>query len=277
VEIKLTTLCENTVSGPGFTAEWGWSIHIQSDGLNILFDTGANIATVKNADKLGIDLKALDMIILSHSHQDHTGGLREVLKRTGHPEILAHPAIWIPKYKKRKPEKPAEFNGIPYRMEEIEKHAVLKLIQGSVQLSDAIMTTGEVALTTDFEKLDPDFYVNENGTLRPDDFPDDLALIIKAPQGLVIVLGCAHRGVINTIQHARKITGEESVHAVIGGTHLFPKKKPQVQKTIDALKEIGVGNIGVSHCTGMDAAMQFADAFGDRFFFNNAGTVRTIE
>ena len=277
MEIKLTTLCENTVSGPGFTAEWGWSIHIQSDGLNILFDTGANIATVKNADKLGIDLKALDMIILSHSHQDHTGGLREVLKRTGHLEILAHPALWIPKYKKRKPDKPAEFNGIPYRMEEIEKHAALKLSQEPVQLSDAIMTTGEVALTTDFEKLDPDFYVKENGTLRPDDFPDDLALIIRAPQGLVIVLGCAHRGVINTIQHARKITGEESVHAVIGGTHLFPKKKPQVQKTIDALKEIDVRNIGVSHCTGMDAAMQFAHAFGDKFFFNNAGTVRTIE
>lgn len=277
MEIKLTTLCENTVSGPGFNAEWGWSIHIQSDGLNILFDTGRNIAAVKNADKLGIDLKALDMIILSHSHQDHTGGLREVLKRTGHTEILAHPAIWIPKYKKRNPDKPAEFNGIPYRMEEIEKHAALKLSPEPVQLSDAIMTTGEVSLTTDFEKVDPDFYVKENGTLRPDDFPDDLALILRAPQGLVIVLGCAHRGVINTIQHARKITGEESVHAVIGGTHLFPKKKPQVQKTIDALKEIDVRNIGVSHCTGMDAAMQFAEAFGDRFFFNNAGTVRTIE
>ncbi len=275
--IKLTTLCENTVSGPGFTAEWGWSIYIQSDGLNILFDTGRDTAAVKNADKLGIDLNAVDIIVLSHSHQDHTGGLRAVLKRTGHPEILAHPAIWIPKYKKRKSDKPAEFNGIPYRIEAIEKHAALKLSQGPVQLSDAVMTTGEVSLTTDFEKLDPDFYVKENGTLRPDDFPDDLALIIRAPQGLVIVLGCAHRGVINTIQHARKITGEESVHAVIGGTHLFPKKKPQVRKTIDALKEIDVRNIGVSHCTGMDAAMQFAEAFGDKFFFNNAGTVHTIE
>ena len=275
--IKLTTLCENSVSGPGFTAEWGWSIHIQTDGLNILFDTGREVAAVKNADKLGINLSALDYIILSHSHQDHTGGLREVLNRTGRPEILAHPAIWIPKYKKRKPDQPAEFNGIPYRMQEVEKHAKLKLNTEPVQLSGAVMTTGEVPLTTDFEKVDPDFYVKENGTLRPDDFPDDLAMIIRAPRGLVIVLGCAHRGVINTIQHARKLTGEETVHAVIGGTHLFPKKRPQVQKTIDALKEIDVQNIGVSHCTGMDAAMQFAEAFGDRFFFNNAGTVRNIE
>ena len=275
--IQLTTLCENTVSGPGFTAEWGWSIYVQSDGLNILFDTGADIAAVKNADKLGIDLKASNAIILSHSHQDHTGGLREVLKRTDHPEILAHPALWIPKYKKRKPDQPAEFNGIPYRMEEIEKQADLKLSPEPVRLSDTVMTTGEVAFTTDFESVDAGFFVKDNGDLRPDDFPDDLALIIKTSEGLVIVLGCAHRGMINTIRHARKITGEERVRAVIGGTHLFPKKKPQVLKTIEALKEIGVGNIGVSHCTGIDAAMQFAEAFGDRFFFNNAGTVRTIE
>ena len=277
MKIKLTTLCENAVSGPGFTAEWGWSIHIQSGGLNILFDTGRENAAVKNADKLGVDLRALDFIVLSHSHQDHTGGLREVLNRTAHPEILAHPAIWMPKYKQRHPDKPAEFNGIPYRMQEIERHAKLKLDTASVKLSDTIMTTGEVPLTTDFESVDPDHYVKENGNFRPDDFPDDLAMIIRTPQGLVIVLGCAHRGMINTIRHAMEITDEKTVHTVIGGTHLYPKKAPQVRKTIDALKEMDVQNIGVSHCTGMYAAMKFAEAFGDRFFFNNAGNVRIIE
>ena len=95
--------------------------------------------------------------------------------------------------------------------------------------------------------------------------------------GLVIVLGCAHRGIINTIRHAREITGEETVHTVIGGTHLYPKNEAQVERTISALKEIGVQNIGVSHCTGLTAAMKLKAAFGDRFFFNNAGNVRVIE
>ena len=111
----------------------------------------------------------------------------------------------------------------------------------------------------------------------PDTFPDDLALICKSNLGLVIVLGCAHRGIINTIRHAQKITGEDTVHTVIGGTHLYPKNEEQVEKTIQDLKEIGVQNIGVSHCTGLKAGMKLADAFGDRFFFNNAGSVCTID
>ena len=83
--------------------------------------------------------------------------------------------------------------------------------------------------------------------------------------------------IINTIRHARKITGEDGVHTVIGGTHLYPKKENQIEKTIQDLKELGVQNIGVSHCTGLKAAMMLAEAFGDRFFFNNAGSVCTVE
>ena len=117
----------------------------------------------------------------------------------------------------------------------------------------------------------------QEDTLVQDDFPDDLALIIKTLKGLVIILGCAHRGIVNTIQHARNITGVNTVHTVIGGTHLYPKKDFQIEKTIQALQELDVQHIGVSHCTGFKAAMKLSEAFGDRFFLNNAGTVRTIE
>jgi len=275
--MRLTTLCENTAGTSGMVAEWGWSIFVQTDGMNILVDTGGGFAAVRNADKLGIDLKTTDKILLSHSHADHTGGLREILGRTKHPEVIAHPAVWLPKLKKGNSEKSPVYNGIPFAREELEKFAPLTFSERPVSFSENIMTTGEIPRTTVFETIESHFLVKKDGALKQDDFPDDLALICKTEKGLVIVLGCAHRGIINTIQHARQLTGEQTVHTVLGGTHLYTKSDIQIDQTIRALKTMGVQNIGVSHCTGLRAAMRLAEAFGDHFFFNNAGNVRTIE
>jgi 7,8-dihydropterin-6-yl-methyl-4-(beta-D-ribofuranosyl)aminobenzene 5'-phosphate synthase len=278
MNITLTTLCENTAGKPGFMAEWGLSILIQTDSANVLFDTGGNFAAVRNADKLGVDLRAVDKIVLSHSHADHTGGLREVLRRTGPKEIIAHPAIWELKYTKRAYERREAFIGIPFTRAELELFgASFTLRKEPVHIADTIVTTGEIAQTTDFEGIEPIFYVKEDGSLRNDPIPDDLSLIVRTQQGLVIVLGCAHRGIISTIRHAQTITGEERVHTVVGGTHLFPKTDEQVERTIVALQEIGVQKLGVSHCTGFHAAARLAQAFGDTFFMNNAGTVYTLD
>jgi 7,8-dihydropterin-6-yl-methyl-4-(beta-D-ribofuranosyl)aminobenzene 5'-phosphate synthase len=278
MNITLTTLCENTAGKPGFMAEWGLSILIQTDSANVLFDTGGNFAAVRNADKLGVDLRAVDKIVLSHSHADHTGGLREVLRRTGPKEIIAHPAIWELKYTKRAYERREAFIGIPFTRAELELFgASFTLRKEPVHIADTIVTTGEIAQTTDFEGIEPIFYVKEDGSLRNDPIPDDLSLIVRTQQGLVIVLGCAHRGIINTIRHAQTITGEERVHTVVGGTHLFPKTDEQVEKAIVALQEIGVQKLGVSHCTGFHASVRLAQAFGNDFFLNNAGTVYTLD
>lgn len=274
--MKLTTLCENTAGRVGVLAEWGWSIFVQAGGMNILLDTGAGFAAIRNANKLGIDLKTTDKIILSHAHADHTGGLREILEQTKRPEVIAHPAVWIPKYKKERTEEPAVYNGIPFAREELEKFTAFTFSKEPVLISENIMTTGEIPRTTDFETIESHFLVKNGKAMSQDDFPDDLALICKTEKGLVIVLGCAHRGIINTIQHAQQITGEKTVHTVTGGTHLYPKNDVQIEQTIRALKEIGVQHVGVSHCTGLHASMHLAEAFGDRFFFNNAGSVRTI-
>lgn len=276
MEIKLTTLCENTVAGPGFIGEWGLSVLVQVDDHNILFDTGAESAAVKNADKIGFDLKTIDTIILSHAHHDHTGGLREVLKRTEHPTVITHPALWFPKFKKGKTNGPMKFNGIPFRREEIEKAADLRLSTKPVELSDAVLTTGEIPLTSGFETVGNQYFIKDDGDLRPDYFADEQALTIKTAEGLIIVSGCAHRGIINTIRQAQDVTGEKTVHTVIGGTHLYEKNRSDVDKTISELLAMEIQNIGVSHCTGMDAAMKLADALGDRFFLNNAGHVFSV-
>ena len=278
MNVTLTTLCENTAGKPGFMAEWGLSILIQTDSANVLFDTGGNFAAVRNADKLGVDLRAIDAIVLSHAHADHTEGLREVLRRTGPKEIIAHPAIWELKYTKRAYEKREAFIGIPFTRAELELFgASFSLNKEPVYIADTIVTTGEIAQTTDFEGIEPIFYVKEDGSLRNDSIPDDLSLIVRTQKGLVVVLGCAHRGIISTIRHAQKITGEERVHTVVGGTHLFPKTDEQVERTIVALQEIGVQKLGVSHCTGFHASVRLAQAFGDTFFMNNAGTVYTLD
>jgi 7,8-dihydropterin-6-yl-methyl-4-(beta-D-ribofuranosyl)aminobenzene 5'-phosphate synthase len=146
-----------------------------------------------------------------------------------------------------------------------------------VKIGNYMMTTGEVFMETPFEVAEPNFWVKTKDGLRHDTFPDDQSLVIKHPKGLVVVLGCAHRGIINTLLHARKITREDPIYAVVGGTHLYPKNEEQVEQTVEALKEMGVKHMGVSHCTGFPAARRLADVFGSDFFLNSAGTVTVLE
>jgi 7,8-dihydropterin-6-yl-methyl-4-(beta-D-ribofuranosyl)aminobenzene 5'-phosphate synthase len=276
MSITVHTLCENTVSGINFEAEWGWSALVTIGETRILLDTGARCAAVRNADTLGVDLGSIDRIVLSHAHRDHTGGLFEILRRTGKVDVFAHPAVWERKCKTDPQGKNPVYNGVPFSRWDLEERARFSLHKDPVRLAEGLTTIGEVPMVTDFEIPEPVFYVQEEGQLRHDTFPDDLALAAEIDEGLVIVLGCAHRGMINTILHAREITGQKRVHAVLGGTHLYPKNKEQVARTIEALKELGVEKVGVSHCTGLTGSMEVAKAFGDRFFFNNAGHVVTF-
>ncbi|PIU55573.1 MAG: MBL fold metallo-hydrolase, partial [Chloroflexi bacterium CG07_land_8_20_14_0_80_51_10] len=141
-----------------------------------------------------------------------------------------------------------------------------------VWISDSIVTAGEIPMTTSYEEVDPDLYVKENGAMRPDTVPDDLALAIKTDLGLVIILGCAHRGMINTIRHFQKITGGELVYCVIGGTHLISASPERMAQTVADLRETGIQKLGVSHCTGFSASSWLAGEFPGEFFLNNAGS-----
>ena len=127
-------------------------------------------------------------------------------------------------------------------------------------------------MVTAFEQIDPNLYVKEDADFKPDTLLDDQALIISTEEGLVVVLGCAHRGIINTLYHAQQLTGVKPIRMVLGGCHLINATQERIWQTIAALKELGVASIGVSHCTGLPAAAILAGEFGDSFFFNNAGT-----
>jgi 7,8-dihydropterin-6-yl-methyl-4-(beta-D-ribofuranosyl)aminobenzene 5'-phosphate synthase len=277
MEVRLTTLSENTAGKVGLLAEWGLSILVEVDGYKVLLDTGLDTSAARNAATMGIDLSEVDRIVLSHGHRDHTGGLRHVLNAMRKEiEVIAHPDIWAAKYS-RTFSKKAQYAGIPFAREALESQgAVFRLSGRPVWLTDNIVTTGEIPRHTDYEKIDPELLVKEGGKLRTDPLRDDLALVIKTLMGLVVVLGCGHRGIINTLHHAQKITGVEQIHMVIGGTHLLHASREQMDLTIAELKRLDVQKIGVSHCTGLPAAAILFQEFGDNFFFNNTGNVVTI-
>jgi len=275
-KLRLTTLVENTTARRGILAEMGLCILVEADGRRILLDTGASPVTAShNAQMLGVDLSAVDTIVLSHGHFDHTGGLPGVLSAIGREiEIIAHPAVWGLKYSQTPRTGDYIYGGIPYHREELERLGARFILTAEpTWIGEDIVISGEEPMTTDFEAVDDVCYVKEDGRFVPDPMADDQSIYIKTELGLVIILGCAHRGAINIIRHARQLTGVETVYMVVGGTHLFRASTEQLDQTISSLMEIGVQKLAVSHCTGMKQAAIMAQVFGDQFMFNNAGTV----
>jgi len=143
-------------------------------------------------------------------------------------------------------------------------------------LSDTVVTSGEVPMRTEYETIDPMLKVLQDGEYKPDPLADDQSIFIKTEKGLVAVLGCAHRGIINHLWRGRELTGMERVRAVIGGTHLMPASRDRIDKTIRELRRMEVQMVAASHCTGLRAACVLQHEFGDSFVFNNAGTCITL-
>jgi 7,8-dihydropterin-6-yl-methyl-4-(beta-D-ribofuranosyl)aminobenzene 5'-phosphate synthase len=284
--IRITTLIENTAGWVNVLGEWGLSMLVETDDLTILSDTGTSEATARNARGLGVSLRNVDVVVISHGHFDHTGGLLDLLPLIGKPvDVMGHPDMWARKYAYHPGHKVCEYNteanyeyiGIPFAREQAEKWGA-RFVLGSepVWLSDTVVTSGEVPMRTEYETIDPALMVLENGEYKPDPLADDQSIFIKTDKGLVAVLGCAHRGVVNHLLRGQELTGIDKVYAVIGGTHLGPASRDRIDKTIRELRRMEVQKVAASHCTGLKAACALDHEFGDSFVFNNAGTRITL-
>lgn len=274
--LKITTLVDNyALFGSRFWAEHGLSFLIEADGEKILFDTGQSSEVIAhNLEKINEDLNGLNYIVLSHGHYDHTGGLEEIARRTDDANVFAHPNIFDEKYVKRD-EKYVPI-GIPFDVGELKDGFKFHLKEEGTEIIKGVSTTGQVPRITTFEYVPKRFYIKKDDKYISDGILDDLALILSTQNGIMVILGCTHSGIVNTLSHIREITGKKDILGLIGGVHLWSAKEEQLQKTAKALKGFNLRLIGLSHCSGLNAFLYFSRVFGEKVFLNSAGSVIEI-
>ncbi|MFD0587310.1 MBL fold metallo-hydrolase [Paenibacillus sp. GCM10027627] len=272
--IKATVICENTVFGNlRAIAEHGWAVYIETDHGHFLFDTGQGKGLTNNMNRLGKNWSDVSGILLSHHHCDHTGGLLSALQAMQQTDVpvYTHPQLFKKSYLIRSG---YSYIGIPHPEETLlEAGAKFMYNRDFVEIVPNLFLTGEVPRTNNYEIGDTDIVLETEGGYVIDPVEDDQSVIIRTDKGLFIILGCSHAGIINIINYSVEKTGEHRVHTVIGGTHLWAVSEEQKEKTIQALLEMNIERIGVSHCTGFEVSARLAQAFGSRFFHCNVGTV----
>ena len=248
----------------------------------ILFDTGyTKIGVPHNLEQLEIDLKEIECIVLSHAHMDHTGSLYSTLDRIPRRiPLVVHPAAFIsPRYYGLNDGRKILFPQTLVKDDlEQQKVEILEKKTPTLIADDMIVVTGEVERITEFEKGLPNATMERNGKIEKDPISDDQSLVINLKgKGLVVVSGCSHAGIINTILYARKITGIQRIHAVSGGFHLSgPAFESIIEKTIGELKKIAPEVLVPMHCTGWKATRRFSEEFPTSFILNSVGSKITL-
>ena len=272
--IKITVLMDNQVRKPGFLAEQGLSLLVRTPELKILFDVGQTNAFLHNSRRLGVDLAELDLMALSHGHYDHVGGLPDLLEETGELAIYAHPQILDRRYAQDANKAGLRDLGLTWEKEEIEsKGAKFYFNTKPTYLTDNIFLTGEIPRASQQDLEGENFVKLQGSQVIRDPLLDDQALVVKSNLGWVIILGCSHAGVLNTLTYIVELLKGEKIHAVIGGMHLIQATKARISKTINGLQELGIEKVVPLHCTGFRACMEIALQMGKAFTLAEVGSV----
>ena len=262
--IALTTLVENSVHARGLRAEHGLSFHLQVGSRSLLFDTGQTDLLLHNAHKLRISLADTEAIVLSHGHNDHTGGLRTAHKAAPQARLFLHCAALTQKFV-RNPDSTTRSIGMDEATAETIRRAAKAVVwtRNPTEVLDGLFVTGEIPRQNTFEDTGGPFFRDAAGT-QPDPLLDDQVLYFDTQEGLVVLFGCAHSGVVNTLEYIQHLTGGRPIHAILGGLHLLTASPERMQQTIAAFRRLDIQRLAPGHCTGLPALAQLWTAFPDR-------------
>ncbi len=264
--VKISVLNDDRCHAKELTNIHGLSLFVESDEISFLFDVGQENHFIKNAEKMNIDLSLANLVVLSHGHYDHTNGLINLSEKT---KIVCHPncTVW------RKSNRTGEYNGMPLSEEEFKSKFNINFAKEPYFISKNIIFLGEIERKYVFEcKNFPS--VLKDGS--DDTAIDDSGIAIKTDQGLIVITGCGHSGVCNTVEWAKKVTGENRVFAVIGGFHL-KNINEQTLKTVDYFKKINVKNIILGHCTSDEVCEFFKEKLMPKIKIDMLETGKTLK
>ena len=267
-DLCITTLVEDTTLDGGLLAEHGLSFWIEYGDMRILFDTGQSDILVQNAKVLGINLAEVNAVVLSHGHYDHTGGLSTILDIASKAKVYMHPAATEPKFSRTY--SGVRSIGIPYLAKKAVRKCHVVWTATPARIFPGMSVTGQVPRINNFEDVGGAFFVDENYK-KPDDLLDDQTLFIESAKGLVVVLGCAHSGVVNTLEYISNLTCRNKIYAVIGGMHLLKACRMRIANTIEAFKKYEIQKIVPLHCTGRKATRELKNAFRDKCSLSSTG------
>lgn len=271
--LQLTIVCDNTVGRPSAAlGEHGFACLLETAAGTWLLDTGRGATLLGNLEALDRDPAEISGVVLSHGHFDHAGGLLPLLERIGPRPVYAHPQIFERRYWQGLHER--REIGCPWTRAEAEQGGARFIWVEALREVDAeLVLSGPIPRRHPAETGDSHLVCDRAGgqQTEPDPCVDDLAVAVPTSRGLVVVLGCAHAGLINTVEHFRHRLATP-VRAIIGGTHLGPAGDEQFAATLDYLDRLPFERLGVAHCTGPLRSAQLHARYPNKVVFANVGT-----
>ena len=268
--MKVTCAVDNAVCDHStFWGEHGLAFLIETKGGCILFDTGrSGTVLLHNLELLDVEPEAINALALSHAHYDHTGGLTVLLDRIAGIPLYAHPDLFRERFSRRKELKSV---GLLLGKEALGQRLTFQLSAEPTEILPGVWTTGEITDRAEPEGRSAHHLVRAVEGWEPDPYRDDMSLVLETGRGLAVLCGCCHAGLLNTLIHVRHNFGVD-IAAVAGGTHLIRADEAHLQRVIEVLRELGLPQLYLNHCTGQRAYVALAQAFGDKAVPYPAGT-----